>query len=106
MKSLTIYNPIFLEPTYARISISKWNFDKLADKDGNLLVVVKNGDKIAGQGMVNKQKWIKTAKLKEKKVVFRPQEPMEYYHNNLPFEQPKTEEDTAKENYLISQGLI
>lgn len=96
MKTLKIYNPIFVKENYARISISQWSFDKLADKDGNLKVIVYNGDKIAGQGIVNKQQWIKTSKLIESKVVYRPNEPMIYYYNNLVFEPIKTKEDELK----------
>lgn len=96
MKTLRIYNPIFIKPTYARLSISKWNFDKLVDKDGNLRVIVYDKNKVVGWGIVNKQKWIKTNKFKEEKIVYRPDEPMIYYYNNLSFEKPKTEEDELK----------
>lgn len=88
---ITIFNAVFYEPTYARISISKWNFDK--ERDDLVDVVVKKGDKVAGSATISKKKWISTAKQKESKIVKNPNEPMIYYYNDIIFDKPLTEEE-------------
>lgn len=94
--AIKIFNPIWIKDNLAYFSISQWNFEK-ADKQGNLDIKVYSGDKLAGEGTINKKNWIKTAKLKEKKVVYRPDDPMVYYYNILAFKKPKTEEDKLRE---------
>jgi len=97
MKSLDIKYPIHLEQTYAYISITNWNFEKLADKNGDLKVNVYKDGKLAGWGIANKKDWIRTCKLKEEKIVYRPDEPLKFYYNNLGFKKEPTEEEHLEE---------
>lgn len=89
---IKIYNPIWVNKNGAYFSISKWNFQKEPDPK-EIRVEVWQGKKVVGQGIINKSQWIKTAKLKEKKIIFKPDDPMVFYYNILFFPKPKTEED-------------
>lgn len=91
---ITIYHPIFLKDNYARISVTDWAMEKEGD---NIEVIVMNGNEIAGRGTINKDNWIKTAKLVEKKVKKRPNDPMTFYHNDLIFKSP---EQLEREEYI------
>ena len=91
--AIKIFNPIYITDTYAFISLSDWNFAK--EKSDEIDVMVMNGNSVAGTGTISKKQWIKTAKLKEKVVKLRPDDPMTFYYNNLVFKQPETEEEKA-----------
>jgi hypothetical protein len=91
---LKIFNPIWVNETSSYFSISKWNFKELADNNGNLEVYIYQGGKLMGQGIVNKKQWIKTKKLRESKVVYRPDDPMVYYYNIMKFKS-KAEKDLS-----------
>jgi len=97
MKTLRIKNAVFIRPTYAYISISDYYLNKLMDLQGNLKVIVYDGDKIAGQGIINSRQWIKTAKYHESVVKLRPDEPLTFWYNNILFKQPQTTEEHLKE---------
>ncbi len=92
---ITIYNPIFLTDTYARISISDWNFNR--EPNDEVEIVVMKGNEIAGKSIISKKNWIKTAKLVEEKVKLRPTEPMKFYYNDLVFLKEKSEDEKLEE---------
>jgi len=93
---IKIYNPIWVNENGAYFSISKWNFQKETNPK-EIEIRVFNRQKLAGKGIIDKRKWIKTAKLKEKKIVFRPNEPLIFYYNIMRFEKSLTEEEKLKQ---------
>jgi hypothetical protein len=95
-KMIKIYSPIWVNENGAYFSISKWNFQKETNLK-EIEIRVYNGQKLAGKGTIDKRKWIKTAKLKEKKIVFRPEEPLIFYYNIMKFEKPLSEEENLKQ---------
>ena len=96
---IDILKPIFIEPLYARISISDWNFDK---EDGDQVEVRvfdglddKGNPKFIGEGIISRKHWVETCKFKESKIIKKP-EPITFYHNDLIF---LTEQELAKREY-------
>lgn len=103
---IIIKKPIHFNKDNAYVSISKWSFDKEVGDSVRVAVVIGediNGEYIYGKGTIGKKNWIKTAKQTEKKIVFRPNEPMIYYYNYLVFDKPKTADEIkmefCKQNY-------
>ena len=95
---IKIFNPLWIKDDRTCFSISQWNFDK--EKGDKVSVIVYNGNKIAGEGEISKKEWIKTAKLKESKVVYRPNEPLVFYYNVLKF----IKQPTAQEKFMENVG--
>jgi hypothetical protein len=91
---IKITNPIWATENGAYLSISKWNFDNEGTE--NVVVKVYKDKKFIGKATINRKNWVKTAKQKEKKVVFRPDDPMIYYYNNVLFEKPLTEDEKLR----------
>ena len=72
-----------------------------AVKNKSLLRIFYNG-KIA----IHDPKWWRKTGEVIYRIYKRPDEPMRLFLNQVKWEQPKTEEQKARENYLISQGLL
>ena len=94
MTTYKIYNAIFYEPTYARISITNNTFKKYGDE---FLVEVYKGNDLQGKGIVNKNDWIKKAVLKEKKAMLYPDDPMLWFYGNLVY---KSQDEIDKQEFL------
>ena len=92
---IRIFNPIWARHNCAYFSISQWNLDK--EKNDDVVVEVCSGNKVIGTGTINKKQWIKTARQKEKKIVFRPHEPLVFYYNVMPLTRLETEDDKMRE---------
>jgi len=92
---IKINNPIYITPTYAYISLSDWSLNK--EKKDDVLVVVYKDGRFLCRGIVNKKKWIKTAKEVKKKVYYQPNNPMTFYYNFLKIEKPPTQEERLRE---------
>ena len=99
---IKIYHPIWKKENCAYFSLSKWNLDK--EKGDEVLVEVYDGNKAIGHGTISKKQWIRTAKQKEKKVVFRPDDPMIYYYNTMNFKQKLSPEEESLR--MIKEGII
>ena len=100
---LEIKLPIWVKDNMAYVSISDYTFKKMADKEGNLKVKVYQGSIFKGKGIINQKNWIKTAKDKQERVFYRPDEPIKFYYNIISFIKPQTEEEKmiefCKQNY-------
>jgi len=92
---IRINNPIYITPTYVYISLSDWALNK--EKQDNVTVQVYKDGKFICRGIVNKKKWIQTAKEVKKKVYYQPDNPMTFYYNFLKIEKPSTEEERLQE---------
>lgn len=100
---IKIINPIWVKDTGAYFSISKWNFQKETIPN-KIEVEVYKGNKFMGKGVIDKKTWINTAKLKEKKVVFRPDDPMVYYYNTMLFVKPLTKDEELAQ--MFKDGVL
>ena len=92
MKTLKIFSPVWVKDGLAFFSITDWNFKKLGDEFGRILVRVYDGNRMAGWGIVCKKSWKLNAKLKERKVKLRPDEPLNFYYGIMMFEKMSIED--------------
>ena len=94
---LKIYNPIRVENGKAYFSLSSYNFRRCNNGTGKIKVRVYNGKEIAGEGIIDIKSWIKNCVEKQKKIMYRANEPMIYYFNFLQFQNP---DEIAKQEWL------
>jgi hypothetical protein len=101
LNTCRINNPIFTGDRYARFSLTDYTMNKLCNKDGNLKIVIYKDDKFVGGNTINRKQWIKTCKLKEKVVKLRPDEPLQFFYNDMAV---KTKAELDDE--ILKQALI
>ncbi len=94
---LDIYNPVWVHDNEAYFSITDYNFRKLGDMLGSIIVRVWNGDKLAGWNIVYSKRWKKECKLRKRQVKLRPGEPLTFYYGTMPFEKMGLEEYNSRE---------
>lgn len=97
--TITIHKPIYTTDNSAYCSISKWQFGKSFNTNEDVMVIVLKDDIEIGRGLVKPKQWVKTAKLKEEEVIYRPDEPMEFYYNYVKFEPKKSKEQLEYEEF-------
>lgn len=83
LNTYRINNPIFTGDRYAIFSLTDYTLNKLCDKNGNLKIVIYKDDKFVGSNIINKRNWIKNCKHKEKVIKLRPDEPMQFFYNDM-----------------------
>ena len=92
MKKFSIRNPVWIRDNIAYFSISDYTFQQKADAEGNLRVGVFKDDKLVGWNIVNSKDWIRTNKQKESKIVYRPNEPLNFFYNTMLLRTPLSAE--------------
>lgn len=98
---MKILNPIWVKDSAAYFSLSDWNFQKYADKNGDMKVEVYREGIFRGQNIVNRKDWIKSAKENYDKVYYRPTQPIKFYLNIMKLKPEQTEEEKIKENCML-----